>query len=215
MKMERKRVVKFILIILAIIGVNILATFLINLFFFQHTEGLVYKTRTGHCYHSVGCGYLHSSAIAIGIEQAKKSSLRACSRCRGMPCGTTVVNNYFASWVVFVSIVAIIGIAVLYFKTIKTKKSDIKHNVMQNVKGAQQTVQIKTYSVDNLDCGNIQSIGAQKVKIVVGDYVIHKKFGKGKIVSNDGRYFEVVFQGMSEKTFIYPDAFDRGYLTKI
>lgn len=38
--------------------------------------------------------------------------------------------------------------------------------------------------------------------------VLHKSFGKGTVVSVNGKYFSVKF-GSVQKTFVYPDIFDR------
>jgi hypothetical protein len=38
--------------------------------------------------------------------------------------------------------------------------------------------------------------------------VLHKAFGKGTVVSMNGKYFTVQF-GAAQKTFVYPDAFEK------
>jgi hypothetical protein len=50
--------------------------------------------------------------------------------------------------------------------------------------------------------------------IHVGDYVIHQKFGTGKIIEDDGDMFKVSFPGLDPKLFEYPGAFTNGFLTK-
>jgi hypothetical protein len=48
---------------------------------------------------------------------------------------------------------------------------------------------------------------------VAGATVIHKKFGEGKIVRIDKaqKYIKVDF-GQGEKTFVFPSAFEMGFL---
>lgn len=48
----------------------------------------------------------------------------------------------------------------------------------------------------------------------VGDFVIHKSFGQGHIVSLDEKYLIVEFSDR-ESRFLYPDAFTKGYLSCI
>ena len=38
--------------------------------------------------------------------------------------------------------------------------------------------------------------------------VLHKAFGKGTVISVNGKYFTVKFDG-SQKTFVYPDIFEK------
>lgn len=44
-----------------------------------------------------------------------------------------------------------------------------------------------------------------------GETVIHKTFGEGMIVSNDGKYLKVQF-ARREGNFLLPDAFEKGFL---
>ena len=44
-----------------------------------------------------------------------------------------------------------------------------------------------------------------------GETVIHKTFGEGMIVSNDGKYLKVQFT-RREGNFLLPDAFEKGFL---
>ena len=44
-----------------------------------------------------------------------------------------------------------------------------------------------------------------------GDRVIHKTFGEGAVVSNDGKYLKVQF-ARREGNFLLPDAFEKGFL---
>ena len=49
-------------------------------------------------------------------------------------------------------------------------------------------------------------------ELQVGDHVTHKSFGTGKVMSIDEKYIFVRFSDM-EKKFLYPDAFEKGYLS--
>ena len=49
-------------------------------------------------------------------------------------------------------------------------------------------------------------------KLVVGDIVKHKSFGRGVIKEIDGKYFFIEFKEKTSK-FIFPDAIDKGYIT--
>lgn len=44
-----------------------------------------------------------------------------------------------------------------------------------------------------------------------GDTVIHKTFGIGTVISNDGKYLKVQF-ARREGNFLLPDAFEKGFL---
>ncbi|MDB7986178.1 YHYH domain-containing protein [Faecalicoccus pleomorphus] len=52
----------------------------------------------------------------------------------------------------------------------------------------------------------------KKHKIFLNQEVSHIKYGKGIIVEISGKYFQVKFKTKTSK-FIYPDAFEKGYLT--
>lgn len=49
-------------------------------------------------------------------------------------------------------------------------------------------------------------------KLVVGDSVKHKTFGRGIIKSIEGKYFIIAFKDKTSK-FIFPDAIDKGHIT--
>ena len=49
-------------------------------------------------------------------------------------------------------------------------------------------------------------------KLVVGDVVKHKSFGRGVIKEIDGKYYFIEFKDKTSK-FIFPDAIDKGYIT--
>lgn len=46
----------------------------------------------------------------------------------------------------------------------------------------------------------------------VGDKVVHKSFGPGEVMSIDEKFIIVRFSDM-EKKFLFPDAFEKGYLS--
>lgn len=48
----------------------------------QDASRTVYATKTGAKYHSLGCQYLRRSSIPKSLDEALKSGLTACSRCR-------------------------------------------------------------------------------------------------------------------------------------
>ncbi|MBQ9118203.1 MAG: hypothetical protein IJY11_03260 [Clostridia bacterium] len=116
-------VVKIIVISLLSIGLTILFTIIINDAVFKHTEGLVYRTETGNRYHSPGCGYLWNSAIPMGYEQAKASSLKVCSRCGSSPKGTIEVNDFGTSFCIILIAVAAITLLVLWIKSLTHKEN--------------------------------------------------------------------------------------------
>lgn len=49
-------------------------------------------------------------------------------------------------------------------------------------------------------------------KLSVGDSVTHKSFGMGEVMSIDEKFIFVRFSDI-EKKFLFPDAFEKGYLT--
>ena len=57
-------------------------------------------------------------------------------------------------------------------------------------------------------------ISEEDYNITVGDFVVHKAFGKGKVTSIEGDIIKVKFDGYSGvKMFEYPGAFIRGFLS--
>ena len=50
-------------------------------------------------------------------------------------------------------------------------------------------------------------------KLSVGDLVMHKSLGEGVIVSLDDKYLFVRFKDRESK-FLYPSAFENGYLSR-
>lgn len=44
--------------------------------------------------------------------------------------------------------------------------------------------------------------------------IVHKSFGRGKVVFAYGKYLKVVFDGIGEKTFANSGAFGGGFIRK-
>lgn len=55
------------------------------------------------------------------------------------------------------------------------------------------------------------TVPAPKINVSIGDEVIHKSFGKGKVTLFDGSYISVDFNGTVKK-FVFPNAFTGGFL---
>lgn len=53
------------------------------------------------------------------------------------------------------------------------------------------------------------------ISVVLGETIIHKSFGNGKIVSSEGKYIKVLFDTVGEKTFANPGAFEGGFIRKV
>ena len=52
------------------------------------------------------------------------------------------------------------------------------------------------------------------VVVHVGETIIHKSFGVGKVIFAEGKYIKVVFDNSGEKTFANPGAFEGGFIKK-
>lgn len=203
----KKHIIIIISIAALVIGIIVALTFAINMAF-QHEEPLVYITRTGEKYHSKDCGYLWASAIPIGLNQAKQAGYTMCSRCGGKAIGTITVNNYGASFAI--SFLIILALAIL-FLIIYNKKVD---NSLQK-KDGENTIYLPTKNNSNHDKQKInlakQSCLQQSLFVNVGDLVLHKSFGEGKIIQIERNYITVHFLDKDRK-FIFPDAFVMGFL---
>lgn len=114
----KKDVKRTIIVILIFAVVTVLLTFLINKAFFEKKEGVVYKTKTGECYHSAECTSLKTK-IPVKYETAKKSVLRPCSVCGGEPEWVTIGTNYPTS----VLIALFIDVIVYFLYCIAKKPS--------------------------------------------------------------------------------------------
>lgn len=143
---ERNKIIKWAFVIIGIIAVYIICSLIVNSLFYKHTEGLVYVTRTGDCYHSIGCGYLRSM-IPKGIEVAKAQGYRACSACGGIPHGTIEVNDYWTSFTITFGILFLaafcIFLLVVYIKD--------KNQKVENSYTKQTPNNFKTNTTTNLE----------------------------------------------------------------
>ena len=50
------------------------------------------------------------------------------------------------------------------------------------------------------------------IPISVGTEVVHKAFGKGTVYEVENQYLRIRFQSVGEKSFVNPDAFEKGFL---
>lgn len=73
-----KKRVLYIRVLLLILAV-VLFTSTLSVYA-DNGDTIVYRTRTGECYHNAGCSYL-KSCIEITLRQANDMGLRPCSRC--------------------------------------------------------------------------------------------------------------------------------------
>ncbi len=207
---ENKELLKIILIVLGIIGVAILLTILINNSLFSHTEGLVYRTETGSKYHSPGCGYLWNSAIAMGYEQAKKSSLGACSRCGGIPKGTIIVNNYFAAFLIALTIMIVLFVLYAWAKSRQINNQQEHTDNTTTIKSYSQQLELKQ-NEEKIEIDKFRNL-YNKNKLVNAE-VAHCKFGKGKIMLANDKYIWILFESIKDaKQFQFPQAFIDGFL---
>ena len=53
------------------------------------------------------------------------------------------------------------------------------------------------------------------VSVKKGEIIKHKSFGEGTVLSSDGKYIKIIFDKVGEKTFTNPDAFEKGFLSKL
>ena len=130
--------------VVLIIGTILLSVGFNSLFFHKdavpgepgHYEARVYITRTGDCYHSGSCSYLHSSQIPIGLKAAKNSGYRACSVCGGKSSGQIFVegtegekeeNHYIASFFI-VSFSVSLWVGCAWYDWIERTESEDKIN---------------------------------------------------------------------------------------
>ena len=70
-----KRVFAFVLVVLLLCALSC------PVFASSDGDTIVYRTRTGECYHRGSCSYLQSSKIEITLADAVSRGLRPCSRC--------------------------------------------------------------------------------------------------------------------------------------
>lgn len=191
-------------------------------------EMIVYITNTGKCYHSSNCGHLFSKR-AITLFEAISNGYRACSHCHGTPSYVQInepqivkknvtytysiphyyiVKKYELSRAIgygfIVAILTYIGfIAPICFMlhVIKLCFEERKEFALWlNNKE----------SKPNADSNKSQHIELRDVM-----RVSHKKYGVGTVKSKNEKYIIIDFEGVGEKKFQFPDAFDNGYLIKL
>ena len=195
----KKLIIKTVVIIALIIAVTVICTNVINAMAFRHTEGLVYRTKTGDCYHAPGCGYLWNSAIPMGYEQAKASSLRMCSRCGGEPKGTIVVDEYGKAFAITLLVEMGVAFLVLF----------IRYKLYSETEPQVQTYVPPTKPIDMPPKDPPKPI----IPIRKGSIVRHPKWGAGEVTLIEGGYITIWFCSPEFKThnegikkFQYPDA---------
>ena len=175
----KKQIIKAVIIIALIIAVTIICTNVINAMAFRHIEGLVYRTKTGECYHSPGCGYLWNSAIPMGYEQAKASSLRMCSRCGGEPKGTIVVDNYGLAFGITLLVEMGVAFLVLFIRYKLYSETEPQ---------TQPYIPPKTpLKPDTVEPPK------QTISIRKGSIVKHPKWGAGEVTLIEGGYITIWF----------------------
>ena len=195
----KKLIVKTVIIVALIIAVTIICTNVINAMAFRHTEGKVYRTKTGDCYHSADCGYLWNSAIPMGYEQAQDSSWRRCSRCGGEPKGTIVVDNYGLAFCI--TFLAEMGVAFLVLF--------IRYKLYSETETQTQPYIPTKPPIDT----HPKEVPQQTIPIRKGSIVRHPKWGAGEVTLIDGGYISIWFCSDEFKThnegikkFQYADA---------
>lgn len=58
------------------------------------------------------------------------------------------------------------------------------------------------------------SIEQTLIPVKVGDVLIHKAYGQGKVYAVEDKYIRIHFKSVGDKSFINPDAFTKGFLKK-
>lgn len=205
------------------------------------TEPRVYVTRTGDRYHNASCGYLHSSMIAKGRNQAIEEGYIACSICGGRASGSITVTykkrvpydptakNIGGSVALSVLTAPLIyGFAYMIIKDFrenhprKARQTNQSSNIPTTTSSRSSTSKsISTTSPvkEKSQADTIERIHNAPIEIIrnfIGERVSHKKYGTGVIVNIDQHYVRVQFNGISEiKSFQFPEAFFDGYLSII
>ena len=200
-KNTRNQTIKVIIILALIIAITIISTIVINATAFRHTEGLVYRTKTGNCYHSPGCGYLWNSSIPMGYKQAKSSSLGVCSRCGSTPKGTVTVNNYPLAFAITLLAEIFISLLILF----------IRHKLYDTPAPAPKANALPDHSSFKESSPPITTKPSPGIR--QGSIVQHAKWGTGKVIRIEEKYITIWFASSEFKTyndalkkFLYPDA---------
>lgn len=171
-----KRIVLVILIICLTIGINS----------FFHEDGnkasqtIVYITRTGECYHSGSCGYLHSSKIPVTLGDAIARGYRPCSRCSA-PSASYVQNGrdqYFLSFIISLTIVAIgygINIHIKHQQQLKKEKEERERKRQQYhdlyaYKTPKEVANVPKHIVFDSDNLPIDTNNPQRYNVYISNY---------------------------------------------
>ena len=192
------------------------------------TEPRVYVTNTGDHYHNGSCGYLHSR-IAKGRTQAIEEGYTACSACGGRPSGTITVTyqkrvpydptakNIGGSIALAVFIAPLIYLFAYVIIKDRIENKPIKSTHSTTSTLPHPTTQIETKPAQNPDAEAIERIRnnpIEKIRKFIGERVAHPKYGPGTVTNIDKQYIHVRFDNTNEeKTFQFPEAFFKGYLS--
>lgn len=132
----------------------------------------------------------------MGIEQARSSTLRACSRCGGISKGTIEVNNYPAA----VAIVFLIEIVITIIGFVIYNKL--------HPEPATNTVTKNTGSYTTKPVSEIETERDRMIRQWMKRKTVrHKRFGEGTITEINNEYICVRFEEIDEvKRFQYPQA---------
>lgn len=90
-------------------------------------------------------------------------------------------------------------------KTPAQREKEEKENRLAALDGI---IKDKIHDKEILD----QAAGQIEIPEIAGRGVVHRKFGQGKILSSEGRFFKVAFAAGKTIKMQFPDAFDKGIL---
>lgn len=105
-----------------------------------------------------------------------------------------------------------------YGKREKTKKATSQSSSFSRTathSSFSRTEKTKTASTPVYTTPKIVKPEPIPVPVKKGEVIKHKSFGEGIVKSNDGKYIKIEFKKFGEKTFANPDAFEKGFLTKM
>lgn len=68
--------------------------------------------------------------------------------------------------------------------------------------------------VVRIEINTPKTIAPKPIKVDVGDTITHKAFGRGTVYEIDGQYLRIHFEKDGDKSFLNPDAFEKGFLSK-
>lgn len=199
------------------------------------TEPRVYVTNYGECYHSSTCGYLHTSRIAKGKNQAISEGYVACSVCGGKSSGTITVTykkrvpvdstgrNIGGSIALAILCSPLLyGIGYHIVQEIRENKplKSSSTNSTTAQKATQPSTALSGSSTrppgDQIksEAEKIRNAPIEKIRNFIGERVTHRKYGAGVVIDINRQYIKVRFDSTKEeKTFQFPEAFYNGFLT--